>query len=242
MAVDFQPCEMFPKRLTLLRKRPRTSSLLAIDSSTQNASKRPRPRGLISATLVETRTGSSMTIRPPPRFAILMKAVSPPPRSLRKEAILNSLRLQGWAIPVSPLSLDGSSKGSKSIFFNKTEEPDEKFPNEKIISRPNAAPSPLGLSNYDELDDWNGYDDEFEGTKDFDFDSDTQGQVYSNFNFLDSDSSSSNDPYDDPFSVLPTELTPPTTPTECQPSICSSKITTCSPNWCSSPVSCQVCG
>jgi hypothetical protein len=92
------------------------------------------------------------------------------------------------------------------------------------------------------LDHWNVYDDDLDSV-DISFDAEEDEQLYSDFNFLDSEPSDAMDEeYDDPFSVLPTELTPPTTPTEQQPVLESGAAMKCSPNWCSSPVTCQVCG
>jgi hypothetical protein len=255
MAVDLGGFEMFPRRIISLRKRPRTSSLLALDSS--NGIKRARQRVSVG----EFRTEASVTTKalPAQRFTILLKASSPPPRSLRKDAILNNLRRQGWAVPVPPLSLEAekSNSGGKALTLRvKTDDLDKKFQNNgnEMPSRRTPPPSPLGLSNYHALDDWSGYNDEFDqddheesskNTMDWSTmeGDDEDEDVYSDFNFLDSDPSegSTEEKYDDPFSVLPTELTPPTTPVESPPRRRSSTSTTCSPNWCSSPVSCQIC-
>jgi hypothetical protein len=146
-------------------------------------------------------------------------------------------------MPVSPLALDGSDEIAKPLSLaTKIDEPEDKFPRTKLAARPTPTPSPLGLSNYEALDHWNGYDDDLDGME-VSFDVEEDEPVYSDFNFLDSDPSGpTDDRYEDPFSHLPTDLTPPLTPTEQQPVFKIAAPTKCSPNWCSSPVTCQVCG
>jgi hypothetical protein len=94
-------------------------------------------------------------------------------------------------------------------------------------------PSPLGVSNYDALDDWHGYaEDEEDDPDQSHFPAPEKSYyslplpgpnkpevVYSDFNFFDPDSNLPKDEdFDDPFSVLPPELLkasrPPSPPEE----------------------------
>jgi hypothetical protein len=89
----------------------------------------------------------------------------------------------------------------------------------KSVEHNPATPSPLGLSNYDALDDEDGYyDDEHQycsscpnsPQKEKLLEKRKNREYYSDFNFFDSaqDDRESNDDYDDPFSlsVLPAEI------------------------------------
>jgi len=83
-------------------------------------------------------------------------------------------------------------------------------------------PSPLGVSNYDALDDWHGYDEEDDDPCQSHFPAPDKSyypvdsaykpnaktdEVYSDFNFFDPDSNiPDDDDFDDPFAVLPPEL------------------------------------
>jgi hypothetical protein len=79
-------------------------------------------------------------------------------------------------------------------------------------------PSPLGLSNYDALDEWpSHFDDESNGEQDSGYfggsGADSGDTFYSDFNFFDSDSEHPKDEeYDDPFSVLPSQVLNPARP------------------------------
>jgi hypothetical protein len=106
----------------------------------------------------------------------------------------------------------------------------------------------LGLSNYEELDQWHGYHDQFDegdpggaySTQDGEDGEDGEGY---DFNFLDPEAGDSeeaaDEDYDTPFAVLPTELPKQSKSSDENASGDQSK--NCNPNWCSSPKNGEVC-
>jgi hypothetical protein len=182
---------------------------------------------------------------------------------LRKAAILNRARLGGLespkavvvraraeekkreregkldVIPVVDLAGPDDPKGDAEPERPTTLRRDPNGDAERsLTSRRDSAwssppPSPLGVSNYDALDDWYGYDEEEDDDPDQSHfpapdksyyslqlaGSDKPEVVYSDFNFFDPDPIlPKDDDFDDPFSVLPLELVrasrPPSPPEE----------------------------
>jgi len=158
-------------------------------------------------------------------------------RSLRKAAILNRARKRGWVVP-SP-NFPGSKVDSINLEDTRGEA-DELIARRIQTTKPPLAPSPLGLSNYEELDQWHGYHDHFEdadpGGVYSVHDDDDNDQLYSDFNFLDPEAGNSleddDDDYDNPFSALPTNLPKSNRPANGGGAEHPQLVTTvCSPNW-----------
>jgi len=164
-----------------------------------------------------------------------------PPRSaahsLRKAAILNRARRRGWTVPSPNLP------GTRPEIINLEDtrgEADELIARRIQTTRPPLPPSPLGLSNYEELDQWHGYhsqydDDDPGGVYSVPGDEDDD-QLYSDFNFLDPETCGSleeeDERYDNPFSILPTELHKPDHQPDNGVVAKPLPVTTgCSPNW-----------
>lgn len=133
-----------------------------------------------------------------------------PRSSLRKAAILNLARKNGWTVP-SP-DLPQSRPESVNLEDIRGEADDLVAKRMQASTRP-PRPSPLGLSNYQELDQWHGYHDDFdEGDAGgvYAQDDEDGDELYSDFNFLDTASTGSmeedDEDYDDAFTVLPSDL------------------------------------
>jgi len=132
--------------------------------------------------------------------------------SLRKAAILNLARKRGWTVPSPDLP---ESRPESVNLEDIRGEADDLVARRIQASTRAPRPSPLGLSNYEELDQWHGYhhDDFDEGDPGgvYAQDEDDGDELYSDFNFLDTASTGSreddmDDDYDNPFTVLPSDL------------------------------------
>jgi hypothetical protein len=151
---------------------------------------------------------------------------------LRKAAILNRVRLSGWLSPrvfakqgqllmgkspnadIEVLSIAGDNKEVVSG------EADSLINLRRHTKPEPLPPSPLGVSNYDALDEWPSYlndEDEDNGGQDFGYfagaSTGEEDIVYSDFNFFDPDPQHAKDEeYDDPFAVLPSQILNPARP------------------------------
>jgi hypothetical protein len=165
---------------------------------------------------------------------------------LRKAAILNRARLGGLESPKAVVVRAGAEEKKRErdgkldvipvVNLAGREDPTGYAERSTALRRDSAwsspPPSPLGVSNYDALDDWHGYDDDDDDPDQSHFpapeksyysvqlaSSDKPEVVYSDFNFFDPDSTNPKDEdFDGPFSVLPLELLkasrPPSPPEE----------------------------
>jgi len=151
---------------------------------------------------------------------------------LRKAAILNRARLGGWSSPrltAKPgcLVFAGSPNADVEPFsISSREEEEIRGEADKAKTRRDLAleplpKSPLGVSNYDALDDeWPPFsnDDDFDSSSTSEYRTNGHQErdtLYSDFNFFDSSQTETKgeDPeYDDPFAVLPTGLLNPDRP------------------------------
>jgi hypothetical protein len=179
------------------------------------------------------------------RPAILTRAPRSFARSLRKAAILNCARKRGWTVP-SP-HLRGTSPDNINLEDIRGEA-DELAARRVQAEKSPLPPSPLGLSNYEEFDQWHGYNDQFD-EEDLDglygeLREEEGDELYCDFNILDPDSSSAKDEeddYDSPFPVLPTELHHSEKSPDNSAAVNRPAVTGCSPNWCSSHTGGEVC-
>lgn len=215
------------------RKRPRPSTWLSHDDPVLPSTKKRRLRlVLITSPLSRpfSTPASYIADHGKSRIAIWAKARHLRGRSLRRAAILNSARRNGWGVGTSPNSSAFEDRVWSDETTTKKELKDGVGPDEDVQGEADllgairqdrnnnglGVPSPLGLSNYDAFDDWKGYtishhDDDPLGSSRVPqaqyIDEDEEEDVYSDFNFLDPVVSSpqEDDEYDDPFTVLPPE-------------------------------------
>jgi len=222
-----------------MRKRPRANTIATpYDSARLPFAKKLRSQSYPHSTISLRRpavvifqqdaSGRPTILARPPRSSA---------RTLRKAAILNRARRHGWTVPSPNLP------GTKPDIINCEDtrgEADELIARRIQNTRAPLPPSPLGLSNYEELDQWHGYhrqydDDDPGGVFDVPEDDDSD-QPYSDFNFLDPETSGSpeedDDDYDNPFPILPTRLHKSDQQPEVGAAASSLPVATgCSPNW-----------
>ncbi|KAF2416264.1 hypothetical protein EJ08DRAFT_666723 [Tothia fuscella] len=217
------------------QSRKRTRALSDLDDQPATSKKKRRLRlRLVTSRLSRpfSTPATHIVDRGSSKIAVWAKQKHLIPQALRKAAIMNrvrrkSLEREAWLRKDSGISVGGDErlmvreavlKESKLEGTNAS----GKFPDSrKSFKYAPVTPSPLGLSNYDALDDEDGYyDDEHQycsscpnspqkemnegiGAKE-------AGEYYSDFNFLDSvqEDRESDAEYDDPFSlsVLPAEI------------------------------------
>jgi hypothetical protein len=122
-------------------------------------------------------------------------------QGLRKFAILNRIRQLGWTVP----SPNFDSKPLQSVAVA-----DEIVAIRLTTSRYFLPRSPLGLSNYEDLDQWNEDDDQFDYGDPGGSDLDEEDVFHSDFNFLDVDEEGSTDEEynDSPFSIIASRRKP----------------------------------
>jgi hypothetical protein len=236
-----------------MRKRQRAHSL----ASPCDIARPPFPKKLRSQSYphstIPLRRSAIVFLQPgrAGRPAIVTRAPRSLARSLRKAAILNCARKKGWTVP-SP-HLGGSSPENINLEDTRGEA-DELVARRVQSEKSPLRPSPLGLSNYEEFDQWHGYDDQFDDDDpdtEYSVDREEEGdELYCDFNILDPDSSGTkddddddddDDDYDNPFSVLPTELHDSDKPPDNSTAQSRPAVTGCSPNWCSSGNNGEVC-
>ncbi|KAF2666978.1 hypothetical protein BT63DRAFT_416055 [Microthyrium microscopicum] len=213
------------------RKRARPTTFLSADDPILPSTKKRRLRlYLITSPLSRpfSNPASYIADHGRSRIAVWAKARNLHGRSLRRAAILNRAHRNRTGFGSSPnatsfeqrLWKDESQSNDR---LREGDGPLEDVEDEglligAIIHEPGVAgftiPSPLGLSDYEALDDWRGY-----STNNHDedpigsiripqlYEEDEEDEVYSDFNFLDPVLTSPNedDDYDDPFSVLPSD-------------------------------------
>jgi hypothetical protein len=242
------PPDILPMRK---RHRPQSTSPPSGRPSVSPAYKKLRSHSLPQS-VIPLRRAPVILLQPgPPNASRRPTVIAARPlriasRSLHRAAILNRARLRGWKVPSPGLS------GARTENINLEDsrgEADELAARRVQTSRPPLPPSPLGLSNYEELDQWHGYHDQFDegdpggvySTQDGE-----DGEFYSDFNFLDPDAGASeeaaDEDYDTPFAVLPTELPKQSKPSDDE-NATGEQSKNCNPNWCSSPKNDEVyCG
>jgi hypothetical protein len=125
-------------------------------------------------------------------------------QNLRKIAILNRVKKLGWAVP-SPTFDDKPAQPLAGM--------DEMVAIRLAASKFLLPRSPLGLSHYGELDEWNEDEDQFDFGDPGGSDIDDDNVFRSDFNFLDVDEEGSSDDeyHDSPFSIISSRKRPHTT-------------------------------
>lgn len=184
-----------------------------ITAPTPQFSFTPRRSGTRApASTIPLRRHSMVFLQPGGRPVAVSRPRAAAGRSLRRAAILNLARKKGWTVP-SPELLEVQPENVNLEDIRG--EADDLVARRIQASTRTPRRSPLGLSNYEELDQWHGYhhDDFDEGDPGgvYDQDEEEGAELYSDFNFLDTASTSSkdddeDDDYDDPFTVLPSTL------------------------------------
>jgi len=211
------------------RKRARHTTGLSSDDTVLPSTKKRRLRlYLITSPLSRpfSKPASYIADHGSSRLAVWAKSRHLHGRSLRKAAILNRARRNRFGFDSSPNATAFQEKVWNDEDRSRATLKEGIGPVEDVQGEANllgaiikdhvsdgfSVPSPLGLSDYDALDDWRGYstthhDDDPGGSTRVPqtHDADEDDDVYSDFNFLDPVLASphEDDDYDDPFSVLP---------------------------------------
>jgi len=144
-------------------------------------------------------------------------------QSLRKFAILNRLRIFGWSIP-QPKAVSIIPQPAAGI--------DEIVAIRLTSSKLCLPRSPLGLTDYEEPDQWNADDDQFDFGHPGGPELDDEDVFYTDFNFLDAEEESSTDDeyLDSPFSIIPTRRKPQKAFRQQDRTIRDCRIVTCERN------------
>jgi len=216
-----------PLRPLKVRKRARPTFLSPDDPILPSTKKRRLRLYLITSPLSSpfSNPASHIADHGSSRIAVWAKARHLQGRSLRKAAILNRARQSRLGFGSSPNATSFEARvwkdgNQSSATLREGVGPVEDVQSEadllgaithEHIADGFSIPSPLGLSDYDALDDWRGYltthhDDPGGSIRvPQTHEVDEEDDVYSDFNFLDPVITSpiEDDDYDDPFSVLP---------------------------------------
>jgi hypothetical protein len=239
-----RPHMSFPKSTkSTVQSRKRSRALADIGDQPCGPKKKRRLRLLLITSRLSrpfSTPATHIVDRGSSKIAVWAKQKHLIPQALRKAAIMNRVRRrtlerEAWLRKDSGISVgnDGRAGVRKVVFGDVEMQGPNAFGN--LYTAQNDAelnPSPLGLSNYDALDDEDGfYDDEHrycsscpsspkkeQSTK---HKTDDDDEYYSDFNFFDAskeEGPESDEEYDDPFSlsVLPAgiarEKRPPSPP------------------------------
>jgi predicted small lipoprotein YifL len=232
-SIDHGPLSFPASAKVAPRSRKRTRALADIDDQPPGSKKKRRLRLLLITSRLSrpfSTPATHIVDRGPSRIAVWAKQKQLLPQALRKAAIMNrvrrkSLEREAWSRKDSGISVGEDERVvvRKAVLEGMKVEGPNAFG--KALHPPTSVeynpvmPSPLGLSNYDALDDEDGYyDDEHlycsscpnSPKKEKPLERKKNGDYYSDFNFFDHtpNDRESDEEYDDPFSlsVLPVEI------------------------------------